>query len=109
VDITIAIDAMGGDHGTRVTVPAAVAYLKKNLDDTVVLVGLPDAIEAELSKLGFTDRSRLRIHATTEIVAWTNLRSPPCAAKKTLPCEFPSIWSRTAKLRLVSAPVIPVP
>lgn len=68
MDITIAIDAMGGDHGTRVTVSAAVAYLKKHPDDTVVLVGLPDAIEAELSELGFTDRSRLRIHATTEVV-----------------------------------------
>lgn len=68
MDITIAIDAMGGDHGTRVTVPAAVAYLKKHPDDTVVLVGLPDAIEAELIILGFADRSRLRIHASTEVV-----------------------------------------
>jgi glycerol-3-phosphate acyltransferase PlsX len=68
VDITIAIDAMGGDHGTRVTVPAAVAYLKKHPDDTVVLVGMSDVIETELSKLRFADRSRLRIHATTEVV-----------------------------------------
>jgi glycerol-3-phosphate acyltransferase PlsX len=68
VDITIAIDAMGGDHGTRVTVPAAVAYLKKHPDDTVVLVGLSETIEAELNKLGFDDRSRLRIHATSEVV-----------------------------------------
>ncbi len=68
MDITIAIDAMGGDHGIRVTVPAAVAYLKKHPDDTVVLVGLPEAIEAELQKLGFSDLSRLRIRAATEIV-----------------------------------------
>jgi glycerol-3-phosphate acyltransferase PlsX len=68
VDITIAIDAMGGDHGTRVTVPAAVAYLKKHPDDTVVLVGMSDVIETELSKLRFADRSRLRVHATTEVV-----------------------------------------
>jgi glycerol-3-phosphate acyltransferase PlsX len=68
VDITIAIDAMGGDHGTRVTVPAAVAYLKKHPEDTVILVGMPEAIEAELSKLGFADGIRLRIHATTEVV-----------------------------------------
>ncbi len=68
MDITIAIDAMGGDHGTRVTVPAAVAYLKKHPDDTVVMVGLPEAIEAELDKLGFADSTRLRIHATTEVV-----------------------------------------
>lgn len=66
--VTIAIDAMGGDHGTRVTVPAAVAYLKKHPDDTIILVGLPDAIEAELSKTGFADKSRLRIHAATEVV-----------------------------------------
>jgi len=68
VDVTIAIDAMGGDHGTKVTVPAAVAYLKKHPDDTVVLVGLPDAIDAELTKLGFVDRTRLRIHAASEVV-----------------------------------------
>ncbi len=68
MDITIAIDAMGGDHGTRVTVPAAVAYLKKHPDDTVVLVGLSDAIEAELNKLDFTDRTRLRVHAASEVV-----------------------------------------
>jgi hypothetical protein len=39
---------MGGDHGTTVTIPAAVEYLKQFPDDTIVLVGVPDAIEAEL-------------------------------------------------------------
>lgn len=68
MDVTITIDAMGGDHGTRVTVPAAVAYLKKHPGDTVVLVGLPDSIEAELNKTGFSDRTRLRVHAATEVV-----------------------------------------
>jgi glycerol-3-phosphate acyltransferase PlsX len=68
VGITVAIDAMGGDHGTRVTVPAAVAYLAKNPGDTVVLVGLSDVIEAELNKLNFNDRTRLRIHAASEVV-----------------------------------------
>ena len=32
----------------KVTVPAAIAYLRKNPNDTIVLVGLADAIEAEL-------------------------------------------------------------
>jgi glycerol-3-phosphate acyltransferase PlsX len=68
VGITIAIDAMGGDHGTRVTVPAAVAFLKEHPEDIVVLVGLTDAIEAELKKLHFSDRSRLRIHGASEVV-----------------------------------------
>ena len=67
MDITIAIDAMGGDHGPKVTVPAALAYLRKHPDDTVVLVGLPDAIEAELGSLKLPS-SQLRIHAATEVV-----------------------------------------
>ncbi len=69
VDVTIAIDAMGGDHGVSVTVPAAVAYLRKHPDDTIVLVGLPDAIEAELRASGVPEiHPRLRIHAATEVV-----------------------------------------
>jgi len=67
LDITIAIDAMGGDHGPKVTVPAAIAYLRKNPNDTIVLVGLADAIEAALgsSKL---PGSQLRIHTASEVV-----------------------------------------
>jgi glycerol-3-phosphate acyltransferase PlsX len=68
VDVTIAIDAMGGDHGTHVTVPAAVEYLRKNPDDTIVLVGLADAIEAELRALKVSAGPHLRIHAASEIV-----------------------------------------
>ena len=68
MDVTIAIDAMGGDHGTHVTVPAAVEYLRKNPNDTIVLVGLADAIETELRTLKVSVGSRLRIQAASEIV-----------------------------------------
>ncbi len=68
MDVTIAIDAMGGDHGTHVTVPAAVEYLRKNPGDTIVLVGLPDAIEAELRALKTQIGPSLRIHAASEVV-----------------------------------------
>jgi len=67
LDITIAIDAMGGDHGPKVTVPAAIAYLRSNPNDTVVLVGLADAIEAELGSYKMPS-ARLRIHAASEVV-----------------------------------------
>ncbi|MDD2700744.1 MAG: phosphate acyltransferase PlsX [Sideroxydans sp.] len=67
--VTIAIDAMGGDHGVSVTVPAAMAYLDKHADDVIVLVGLTDAIQSELDKLGVPcDRKNLRIHHSTEVV-----------------------------------------
>ncbi len=67
MDITIAIDAMGGDHGPKVTVPAALDYLRKNPNDTIVLVGLTDVIEAELGTFKLPS-SQLRIHAASEVV-----------------------------------------
>ena len=68
MDVTIAIDAMGGDHGTRVTIPAAVRYLRQHPHDTIVLVGLPDAIEIELNALKTSTGPRLRIHEASEVV-----------------------------------------
>jgi glycerol-3-phosphate acyltransferase PlsX len=63
VDVTLAIDAMGGDHGPSVTIPAAIEYLKHSPGDTIVLVGIPDAIESELRTLGVRPDAHLRIHA----------------------------------------------
>jgi glycerol-3-phosphate acyltransferase PlsX len=68
MDVTIAIDAMGGDHGAHVTVPAAVDYLRRHPNDTVVLVGLADSIEAELRALGVAPAPNLRVHAASEVV-----------------------------------------
>ena len=48
MEITIAIDAMGGDHGPHVTVPAALKAIAKDDQLNIVLVGLEDAIQAEL-------------------------------------------------------------
>ncbi|GAB5605703.1 phosphate acyltransferase PlsX [Sideroxyarcus sp. TK5] len=67
--VTIAIDAMGGDHGVSVTVPAAMSYLDKHAEDVIVLVGVADAIRSELDVLGVPhDRQNLRIHHSTEVV-----------------------------------------
>jgi glycerol-3-phosphate acyltransferase PlsX len=60
---------MGGDHGVSVTVPAAVAYLRDHPKDTIVLVGLPDAIVAALRTSGVSGSPpNLRVHAATEVV-----------------------------------------
>ena len=68
MDVTIAIDAMSGDHGTHVTIPAAVRYLKQHPTDTVVLVGLPDAIEVELRTAKTSIGPRLRVQAASQVV-----------------------------------------
>jgi phosphate acyltransferase len=68
MDITIAIDAMGGDHGPHVTVPAALVALKADGGLNIVLVGLKDAIQAELKAHNASTNPRLRIHHATEVV-----------------------------------------
>ena len=68
MDITVAIDAMGGDHGPRVTIPAALDLLKLDSKIKIILVGLTDAIEAELSANKAKVGSRLSIHHASELV-----------------------------------------
>ena len=64
----IAVDAMGGDFGPSVTVPACLDFLAANPEAELLLVGLPDAIEKELSRLG-PRASRLTVVPATEVVA----------------------------------------
>lgn len=79
MDITIAIDAMGGDHGPHVTVPAAIQAVNENPRVNVILVGLQDAIMAELKAHKATTSPRLRIHHASEVVQMDE--SPQSALK----------------------------
>ena len=79
MDITIAIDAMGGDHGPHVTVPACLDALKKDNQLNIVLVGLEDAIQAELKAHKATTSPRLRIHHASQVVLMDE--SPQSALK----------------------------
>ncbi|MEQ1602954.1 MAG: phosphate acyltransferase PlsX [Methylophilaceae bacterium] len=79
MDITVAIDAMGGDHGPHVTVPAALQALKQHDGINIILVGLKEAIEAELIAHKSSVGTRLRIHHATEVV--TMDESPQSALK----------------------------
>ena len=68
MQITVAIDAMGGDHGPKVIVPAALKALELNQELHIILVGLSSAIEAELNNLQQTNVARLSIHHASELV-----------------------------------------
>jgi glycerol-3-phosphate acyltransferase PlsX len=59
---------MGGDHGPHVTVPAALELQARVPDADIVLVGVRDAIEAELAAQRAAAGARLRVHAATEVV-----------------------------------------
>ena len=79
MDITLAIDAMGGDHGPHVTVPAALKILEQDQEVNIILVGLADAIEAELRACKASSGTRLRIRHASEVV--TMDESPQSALK----------------------------
>lgn len=64
--ITIAIDCMGGDHGPRVTVPAALAALQRHSDLSVILVGQEEQLRPLLDG---SDSGRVVIHHAAEVVA----------------------------------------
>ena len=79
MEITLSIDAMGGDHGPHVTVPAALKILAEDNQLNIVLVGLQDAIEAELKAHKASTSTRLRIHHAAEVVLMDE--SPQSALK----------------------------
>src|SRR5258706_9430401 len=64
----IAVDAMGGDHGPGVTVPASLDFLSSDADATLLLVGRPGVLAAELKRHRATDDPRLTVVRATEVV-----------------------------------------
>jgi glycerol-3-phosphate acyltransferase PlsX len=66
--ITISVDAMGGDHGISVTVPASVRLLRENPDSAISLVGPQDQLEFALRKIPQELRDRITIVHASEVV-----------------------------------------
>ncbi len=77
MEVTVAIDCMGGDHGVRVTVPAAIERSRLDPQSRFILVGLEDAIRAELTRAGFATNDRFEIRHASEIV---EMDEPPANA-----------------------------
>jgi glycerol-3-phosphate acyltransferase PlsX len=71
---------MGGDHGPSVTVPAAFRFLEANPDASVILVGVGDAIEAQLRRRRGARPERVRVRHAREIVAMDD--APAAAVKR---------------------------
>jgi glycerol-3-phosphate acyltransferase PlsX len=59
---------MGGDHGPKVTVPAALDFLRKDLDCSVILVGREPDIVAHLGKARDEFGARLALRHASETV-----------------------------------------
>jgi glycerol-3-phosphate acyltransferase PlsX len=78
-NITVALDAMGGDFGPRVTVPAAVQALSYFPELKVILIGDRNAITSQLSSLGRQPDSRLSIQHCDRVIS--NSEKPSLALR----------------------------
>ena len=76
--ITLAVDAMGGDHGPSVTIPASINALSKYDQLHIILVGDKELIQTELQKNKYTN-TRLSIQHASEVVEMDE--SPQSALK----------------------------
>ncbi len=80
--LTIALDAMGGDHGPPVTVPAALAALAEAPQLRLILVGDEQVLQQELARHGGRAGERLHIRHASQQVAMDELPSQALRTKK---------------------------
>ena len=64
----IAVDAMGGDHGPSVTVPACLDFLASDPSAQLLLVGLEEPLKRELARHRAASHPRITIVPATEVV-----------------------------------------
>ncbi|MDX5332954.1 MAG: phosphate acyltransferase PlsX [Gammaproteobacteria bacterium] len=74
---TVALDAMGGDFGPDVVVPAALNALGHHDDLSLILVGDETALRARLETEKAAPGDRLRIHHASQVV---EMGEPPAQA-----------------------------
>jgi glycerol-3-phosphate acyltransferase PlsX len=68
MQVTIAVDAMGGDHGPRVTVAASLQFLEQAQDARIVLVGNEAAIRKCLGAKRSPAIDRVSIQPASEAI-----------------------------------------
>ena len=60
---------MGGDHGPKVVIPAAISALKTHANVNLILVGDEQVIRSQLQEYGEENNQRLIIHHASQTVA----------------------------------------
>ncbi|MFA0085942.1 phosphate acyltransferase PlsX [Vibrio sp. 10N.261.51.F12] len=78
-NITVALDAMGGDFGPSVTVPAAVQALSHFPELKVIIVGDQVAIQNQLTELGYQCHNRLTVVHSDRVIS--NSEKPSLALR----------------------------
>ena len=80
--VTLAVDAMGGDSGPRITVPAIVQALKVQQDLRVLLFGRQSDIQPLLPSAGEFPAERLVVTHCDEVIGMAESPSTALRSKK---------------------------
>ena len=80
--ITIAIDAMGGDHGLEIVIPACVRAVRNNSNLKLLLVGDQSQVISHLKKHGAAINSQLSVVHASDVVGMDELPSYALRNKK---------------------------
>ncbi len=80
--VTIALDAMGGDFGPEVIVPAAIRAIGEHPDLGIILVGDGDILRRDLEKAGASANERIAIHHASQKVEMDELPQHAMRNKK---------------------------
>lgn len=80
--LTIALDAMSGDHGLSVVVPSALECLESHANVAFILVGDRPGLEQELARHNRQESERLQIQHATQVVGMEESPSKALRSKK---------------------------
>lgn len=81
-EYTVALDAMGGDIGPEVVVPAAIEIITRRRDVRLILVGDESVLRLQLQQLGASESERLTIHHASQVVEMDEAPSRALRGKK---------------------------
>jgi len=76
------LDAMGGDVGPDVVLPAAIQIVGKRSDVRLILVGDEDVLRQCLQSIGATESDQLQIHHASQVVDMDEAPSRALRGKK---------------------------
>ena len=80
--IILSVDAMGGDHGVNITIPACLRFLSESFDLKLILVGDRDAIYSQIGD-GLSQYSdRIEVIHTTQVVGMDEAPQSAMRSKK---------------------------
>jgi glycerol-3-phosphate acyltransferase PlsX len=82
MNVTVAIDCMGGDHGPTATVPAAQAFLRTHPNARAILVGREEVLKPLAEQVPAELKPRLSLHNATEVVGMDEPAASATRSKK---------------------------